>query len=186
MKEIGPCLQPCGLLRRLGFSRATFCGSSQIRGYPYARSRLDCLCTTVRPQGRDAGSLLVTWRKLPKTFQSTSATAVRLWPRSSGTRSQNRRREGCALPLPSRHLLRDMARQFDEHLRQSETSSLEPWHHEIRDYVRSGRVPTLFARDNLAAWARRRGLLTQAPARLGHLATEFLRSKPDQTGSRNR
>ena len=65
-------------------------------------------------------------------------------------------------------------------------SSLEPWQREIRDYLRSERMPTLFARNNLAAWGRRRGLLTQAPALLSHLATEILRSKPGQIGSRNR
>ena len=70
------------------------------------------------------------------------------------------------LPPPTKNLLRDLAREFDGYLRQSETSSLEPWQQEIRDYLLSGRMPTLFARNNLAAWGRRRGLLTQAPAHL--------------------
>ena len=87
---------------------------------------------------------------------------------------------------PAKNLLRDLAHEFDRYLRQSEMSSLEPWQQEIRDYVRSGRMPTLFARDNLAAWGRRRGLLKQAPARLSHLATEILRSKVGQTGLKNR
>jgi hypothetical protein len=42
-----------------------------------------------------------------------------------------------------------LAREFDEYLRQSEASSLEPRQQEIRDYLRSGRMPTLFARNNL-------------------------------------
>jgi hypothetical protein len=83
----------------------------------------------------------------------------------------------------AKNLLRDLALEFDEYLPQSEKSSLEPWQQEIRDYLRSGRVPTLFARDNLAAWGRRRGLLTQAPARL---AAVILRSNPSETGLRNR
>jgi hypothetical protein len=87
---------------------------------------------------------------------------------------------------PRKKLLRDLASEFDRYLRQSETSSLEPWQREIRDYLRSERMPTLFARNNLAAWGRRRGLLTQAPALLSHLATEILRSKPGQTGPKNR
>jgi hypothetical protein len=86
----------------------------------------------------------------------------------------------------TKNLLRDLALEFDEYLPQSQTSKLEPWQQEIRDYLRSGRVPTLFARDNLAAWGSRRGLLTQAPARLSRLATEILGSKASQAGSRNR
>jgi hypothetical protein len=85
-----------------------------------------------------------------------------------------------------KNLLRDLASEFDRYLRQSEMADLEPWQQEVRDYLRSGKMPTLFARNNLAAWGRRRGLLTHAPARLSHLATEILRSKPGQTGSRNR
>jgi hypothetical protein len=90
------------------------------------------------------------------------------------------------LSSPMKDLLEDLAREFDEYLRQSETSSLEPWQQEIRDYLRSGRTPTFFARNNLVEWGRRRGLLKQAPARLSHLATEILRSKAGETGSRNR
>jgi hypothetical protein len=90
------------------------------------------------------------------------------------------------LRAPAKNLLKDLAHEFDRYLRQSETSSLEPWQQEIRDYLRSGRVPTLFARDNLTAWGRRRGLLTQAPARLNPLAAEILRSKVGQTGLKNR
>ena len=90
------------------------------------------------------------------------------------------------LPPPSKNLLRDLALEFDRYLSQSEASSLEPWQQEIRDYLRSGRRPTLFARNNLAVWGRQRGLMTQAPARLSHLATEILRSKPSETGLRNR
>ena len=90
------------------------------------------------------------------------------------------------LPPPTKNLLRNLAREFDVYLHQSETSSLEPWQQEIRDYLRSGRVPTIFARNNLAAWGRRRGLLTPAPARLSRLATEILRPTPGETGLRNR
>jgi hypothetical protein len=87
------------------------------------------------------------------------------------------------LSSPTKNRLKDLASEFDRYLRQSETSSLEPWQQEIRGYLLSGKMPTLFARDNLAAWGRRRGLLTQAPARLSH---EILRSRPSETGSRNR
>ena len=72
------------------------------------------------------------------------------------------------LSSPTKNLLKELALELDRYLRQSETFSLEPWQQEIRDYVRSGRMPTLFARNNLAAWGRQRGLLTQAPARLSH------------------
>ena len=57
-----------------------------------------------------------------------------------------------------KNLLRKSAREFDRYLRQNAASSLEPWQQEIREYLRSGRMPTLFARNNLAAWARRKGL----------------------------
>jgi hypothetical protein len=40
------------------------------------------------------------------------------------------------LPPPSRNLLRDLVREFDGYLRQSETPSIEPWQLEIRDYLR--------------------------------------------------
>jgi hypothetical protein len=101
------------------------------------------------------------------------------------------------LPPPSKNLLRDLAREFDGYLRQSETSSLEPWQQEIRDYLRSGRMPTLFARNNLAVWGRRRGLMTQAPGSPQPLATGSTQhytksrpgavlSKPSETGLKNR
>jgi hypothetical protein len=104
--------------------------------------------------------------------------------RASGTRSRDRR--GMRLPPPTKNLLRNLAREFDGYLRQSATSTLEPWQQEIRDYLRSGKMPTLFARNNLAEWGRRRGLLTQAPARLSNLAADNLRSKAGQTGLKNR
>jgi hypothetical protein len=91
----------------------------------------------------------------------------------------------------SKNILRDLALEFDRYLSQSEASSLEPWQQEICDYLRFGRVPILFARDNLAAWGRRRGLMTQAPARLSLAAIKATqhstksRSKPSETGLRN-
>src|SRR5438445_10061405 len=75
------------------------------------------------------------------------------------------------LPSPSENLLRDLARELDAYLRQSETSRPEPWQLEIRDYLRSGRMPTLFARDNLAIWGRQKGLVRQAPTHPSHWAT---------------
>ena len=63
------------------------------------------------------------------------------------------------LPPPTKNLLRDLARKFDEYLRQSETSSLEPWQQEIRDYVGTAKKPSLFAKSNLIDWGRRRGLV---------------------------
>jgi hypothetical protein len=68
------------------------------------------------------------------------------------------------LPPATKNRIRDLAREFDGYLRQSKTSSLEPWQQEIRDYLRSGRMPTLFARNNLAVWdRRRRGLFSKTP-----------------------
>jgi hypothetical protein len=63
-----------------------------------------------------------------------------------------------ALATSKNNLFWTLARELDRYLRQNETSRLEPWHHEIRDYLRSGRMPTLSARDNLAVWARRKRL----------------------------
>jgi hypothetical protein len=62
------------------------------------------------------------------------------------------------LQPPKKNLLRKSARELERYLRQKGASSLEPWQQEIRDYLRSGRMPTLFARNNLAAWARRKRL----------------------------
>lgn len=101
------------------------------------------------------------------------------------------------MPPPSQHGLRDLAREFDGYLRQSETSSLEPWQQEIRDYLRSGRMPTLFARNTLAVCGRRRGLMTQVPGSpepLGNRATQhYTKSRPGaglstprETGLKNR
>ena len=101
------------------------------------------------------------------------------------------------LPPPSQHLLRELAREFDGYLRQSETASLEPWQQEICDYLRSGRMPTLFARNNLAVWGRRRGLMRQAPSSpepLGDKSTQHstksrpgaVLSKPSETGLKSR
>jgi hypothetical protein len=50
---------------------------------------------------------------------------------------------------------RDSAPEFDGYLRHFEKRNLEPWQQEIRGDVRSGKVPTLFARN---LWGRRRGL----------------------------
>jgi hypothetical protein len=62
------------------------------------------------------------------------------------------------LETPEKNLLLDLAREFEHYLRQSEPSTVEPWQQEIREYVRSGRMPTFFARNNLAEWGRRRRL----------------------------
>jgi hypothetical protein len=55
------------------------------------------------------------------------------------------------LPSTTKNLFRDLALEFDRYLSQSATCSLEAWQEEIREYLRSGRTPTLFARSNLAA-----------------------------------
>jgi len=56
-------------------------------------------------------------------------------------------------------VLWDLAPKFDQHLHQSAVVALKPWHQEIRDYVITARKPSRFAQNNLAAWARRKGLL---------------------------
>jgi len=55
---------------------------------------------------------------------------------------------------PSKNLLRESARELERFLRNTETSSLEPWQREIREYLGRGKMPTLLARNNLAAWVR--------------------------------
>jgi hypothetical protein len=62
-------------------------------------------------------------------------------------------------------LLWDLAPKFDQYLRQSGTTTLQPWQQEIRDYIGTAKKPTFFAQKNLVKWGRQRGLvqLTAAP-----------------------
>jgi hypothetical protein len=52
-----------------------------------------------------------------------------------------------------------LAPKFDQCLRQSGIVTLQPWQQEIRDYVGTAKKPTLFAKNNLVDWGRRRGLV---------------------------
>jgi hypothetical protein len=57
------------------------------------------------------------------------------------------------------NLLWDLAPRFDQHLRQSGTTTLQPWQQEIRDYISTAKKPTLFAQNNLLEWGKRKGLV---------------------------
>jgi hypothetical protein len=56
-------------------------------------------------------------------------------------------------------LLWDLAPKFDQYLRQSGTTTLQPWQQEIRDYVCTAKRPTHFAQSNLVRWGKSRGLV---------------------------
>ena len=53
----------------------------------------------------------------------------------------------------------DLAPKFDQYLRQSGTTTLQPWQQEIRDYIVTAKKPTFFAQKNLVKWGRQRGLV---------------------------
>jgi hypothetical protein len=53
----------------------------------------------------------------------------------------------------------DLAPKFDQYLRQSGTTTLQPWQQEIRDYISTAKKPTLFAQSNLVRWGKSRGLV---------------------------
>jgi hypothetical protein len=57
------------------------------------------------------------------------------------------------------NFLLDLAPKFDQYLRQSVTTTLQPWQQEIRDYVLTAKKPTNFARRNLVEWGKRKGLV---------------------------
>ena len=59
------------------------------------------------------------------------------------------------LQFSKKSLFWKSAHEFKQYLHQNAASRLEPWQQEILDYLRFGRMPTLFARNNLAAWVRR-------------------------------
>ena len=53
----------------------------------------------------------------------------------------------------------DLAPKFDQYLRQSGTTTLQPWQQEIRDYISAAKKPTRFAQSNLVRWGKSRGLV---------------------------
>jgi len=57
------------------------------------------------------------------------------------------------------NMLLDLAPKFDQYLRQAVATILQPWQQEIRDYVRTAKMPTNFAQRNLVEWGKRKGLV---------------------------
>jgi hypothetical protein len=57
------------------------------------------------------------------------------------------------------NLLCDLAPKFDQYLRQSGTTTLQPWQQEIRDYISTAKKPTFFAQNNLLEWGKRKGFV---------------------------
>jgi hypothetical protein len=60
---------------------------------------------------------------------------------------------------PKMNLLFHLAPKFDQYLRQSVTTILQPWQQEIRDYVSTAKKSTNFAQRNLVEWGKRKGLV---------------------------
>jgi hypothetical protein len=57
------------------------------------------------------------------------------------------------------NVLWDLAPRFDQYLRQSGTTTLQPWQQEIRDYVVTARKLSSFAQKRLVDWGKRKGLV---------------------------
>ena len=129
-------------------------------------------------KGRENGRLGRA-QKILKTVRYNSCTT---YPYTSANEGTRRHREGCACRRRRRIDLRIWRASLTDTCVNPKRPASNPWQQEIRDYLRSGKMPTLFARNNLAAWGRRTGLLKQAPARLSHLQLRFSArrlTKPD-------
>jgi hypothetical protein len=55
--------------------------------------------------------------------------------------------------------LRQLARRYDEHLKESERTDLESWQREIREYARDGKAPSIEAEQRLREWGEIQGLI---------------------------
>jgi hypothetical protein len=58
--------------------------------------------------------------------------------------------------------LLQLAREYDDDLKESGLADLESWQQEIRDYVQDGKAPGVDAEQQLRAWGETEGLIAKA------------------------
>jgi hypothetical protein len=100
--------------------------------------------------------LAETRRKLAEVDAKLREMAAAALIRSGGGAPRG---EGSSRRKLGPELLWDLAPKFDQYLRQSGTTTLQPWQQEIRDYIVTAKKPTFFAQKNLVQWGRQRGLV---------------------------
>jgi hypothetical protein len=57
--------------------------------------------------------------------------------------------------------LLQLAREYDEDLKESGLADLESWQQEIREFVRNGTAPSAEAEQQLRAWGESEGLIAK-------------------------
>jgi hypothetical protein len=58
--------------------------------------------------------------------------------------------------------IRQLARRYDDHLKESDRTDLESWQQEIREYAQDGKTPSVEAEQRLREWGELQGLIGKA------------------------